>query len=94
MAAQHQRRDPAGLLPAVVKTAALVAALGAFLIAAVAAVIVAWSSADVEISLFGWFVIGLGAFVSVLLGAGLMALSFFSARRGFDDRVDRHENEN
>jgi hypothetical protein len=77
-----------------VKTAALVAALGAFLIAAVVAVIYAWSSADVEISLFGWIVIGLGAFVSVLLGGGLMALSFFSARRGYDDRMDAGEPEN
>jgi hypothetical protein len=72
-----------------VKTAALVAALGAILIGAVVAVIHAWSSADVEISLFGWIVIGLGAFVSIMLGGGLMALSFFSARRGFDDRVDQ-----
>lgn len=70
------------------KTAALVAALGAILIAAVVAVVYAWSSAGVEISLFGWIVIGLGAFVSVMLGGGLMALSFFSARRGYDDRVD------
>jgi hypothetical protein len=71
-----------------VKTAALVAALGAILIASVVALVTAWSSAGVEISLFGWVVIGIGAVVSVALGAGLMALSFFSARRGFDDRMD------
>lgn len=70
------------------KTAALVAVLGAILIGAVVAIVYAWSSADVEISLFGWIVIGMGAFVSVMLGGGLMALSFFSARRGYDDRVD------
>jgi hypothetical protein len=71
-----------------VKTAALVAVLGAILIGAVVAAIYAWSSADVKISLFGWIVIGLGAFVSVMLGSGLMALSFLSARRGYDDRID------
>jgi hypothetical protein len=76
-----------------VKTAALVAALGAILIASVVALVTAWSSAGVDISLFGWVVIGIGATVSVALGAGLMALSFFSARRGFDDRMDRTDSE-
>lgn len=75
------------------KTAALVAALGAILIASVVALVTAWSSAGVDISLFGWVVIGIGAVVSVALGAGLMALSFFSARRGFDDRMDRPDSE-
>ena len=73
------------------KTAALIAVLGAILIGAVIAIVHAWSSAHVEISLFGWIVIGIGAVVSVLLGGGLMALSFFSARRGFDDRIDHSE---
>jgi len=72
-----------------VKTAALIAVLGAILIAAVIALVSAWSSAGVEISLFGWVVVGIGAVVSIGLGAGLMALSFFSARRGYDDRIDR-----
>ena len=75
------------------KTAALVAVLGAFLIGAVVAVIYAWSSAGVQISLFGWIVIGLGAVVSIMLGGGLMALSFYSARRGFDDRIDHPDHE-
>ena len=75
------------------KTAALIAVLGAILIGAVIAIISAWTKANVEISLFGWIVIGIGAVVSVLLGGGLMALSFFSARRGFDDRID-HSKEN
>ena len=73
------------------KTAALIAVLGAILIGAVIAIVSAWTKANVEISLFGWIVIGIGAVVSVLLGGGLMALSFFSARRGFDDRIDHSE---
>lgn len=76
------------------KTAALIAVLGAILIGAVIAIISAWTHAHVEISLFGWVVIGIGAVVSVLLGGGLMALSFFSARRGFDDRIDHSGEEN
>lgn len=70
------------------KTAALVAVLGAILIGAVLALVHAWTSAQVPVSLFGWVVIGIGAVLSILLGAGLMALSFYSARRGFDDRID------
>jgi len=39
------------------------------------------------IGLFGWIVIGIGGVLAILLGGGLMALSFFSARRGYDDRM-------
>ena len=73
------------------KTAALIAALGAILIGAAVAMVVAWRSAHVEISVFGWVVIGIGAALAVVLGGGLMTLSFFSARRGFDDRLNEHD---
>ena len=33
----------------------------------------------------------LGATVSVLLAAGLFALTFFSARRGYDDKVNNQQ---
>lgn len=92
MATQHLGREPSHVLPPL-KTAALIAVLGAILIGAVIAVVYAWTNARVEIGLFGWIVIGIGAVVSVLLGGGLMALSFFSARRGFDDRVDHLDHE-
>ncbi|WP_409189712.1 hypothetical protein [Bradyrhizobium sp. RDM4] len=36
----------------------------------------------------GWIALGLGAFVSVVLGCGLMALMFFSSRRGYDEAAD------
>jgi hypothetical protein len=51
-----------------------------------------WRRVDVEIPLVGWIAIGAGVVLSVLLGAGLMALSFYSARSGHDDRV-RHPEE-
>jgi hypothetical protein len=76
-----------------VKTAALIATLGAILIAAAIAIVMAWQSAHVEISIFGWVVIGIGAFLAILLGGGLMALSFFSARRGYDDRMNPNDPE-
>ncbi|MGI9419174.1 MAG: hypothetical protein ACR2RA_15190 [Geminicoccaceae bacterium] len=44
---------------------------------------------DVEISRHGWIALILGTVLSLLVGAGLMALVFFSHRRGYDDRVNR-----
>lgn len=44
---------------------------------------------DVEISFHGWIALTLGAVLTVLVGAGLMALVFFSHRRGYDDRANR-----
>lgn len=44
---------------------------------------------DVEISRHGWIALGLGAAATFLVGAGLMALVFFSHRRGYDERANR-----
>lgn len=38
-------------------------------------------------SLHGWIAFGLGVGLSLALGAGLMALVFYSHRRGFDERA-------
>lgn len=75
------------------KTAALIATLGVILIGAAIAIVMAWRSAQVDIGLFGWIVIGIGAVLAIVLGGGLMALSFYSSRRGFDDRVDGRDGE-
>lgn len=40
------------------------------------------------ISMHGWIAMGLGTIVSLALGFGLMWLSFYSSRHGFDDRAD------
>ena len=48
----------------------------------------AWQSiGDVQISTLGLIALGLGFGLSFLLGAGLMALMFFSSRRGYDERA-------
>jgi hypothetical protein len=48
----------------------------------------AWQEiGDVPISRHGLIALGLGALLTALLGAGLMALMFFSSRRGYDDRA-------
>jgi hypothetical protein len=38
-----------------------------------------------EISLAGWFAMGLGIIFTLALGIGLMALVFISSRRGYDE---------
>ena len=43
---------------------------------------------DVQISHNGMIAICVGSFLTILLGAGLMTLTFFSSRNGFDDQVD------
>jgi len=43
---------------------------------------------DVQISKNGMIAIFVGSFFTILLGAGLMTLTFFSSRNGFDDQVD------
>ena len=75
------------------KTAALIAALGAILIGAAVAMVMAWRSTNIDIGVFGWVVIGIGAVLAIVLGGGLMALSFFSSRRGYDDRIDGRDGE-
>jgi hypothetical protein len=39
-----------------------------------------------EISPMGWLALALGVLFSLALGVGLMALVFFSNRRGYDDQ--------
>jgi hypothetical protein len=49
-----------------------------------------WSGiGDSEISLAGWFAMGLGIIVTLALGIGLMSLVFFSSRGGYDDTSRR-----
>jgi NADH:ubiquinone oxidoreductase subunit 5 (subunit L)/multisubunit Na+/H+ antiporter MnhA subunit len=46
---------------------------------------------DVEMSHHGWIALTLGVVMTFLVGAGLMALVFFSHRRGYDDRANRFD---
>ena len=52
-----------------------------------------WRLEAVEIGLHGALALGFGAVLSLGLGGGLMALVFYSSRRGYDDaqhgRLDR-----
>lgn len=40
--------------------------------------------------LTGWIALGVGAGLTLLVGSGLFALAFYSARAGYDD-IDRPE---
>ena len=40
---------------------------------------------DVQMSIHGYIAMGLGVFFSLVIGFGLMALTFYSSRRGYDD---------
>ena len=49
-----------------------------------------WSGlGDSEISPAGWLAMGLGIFVTLALGIGLMSLVFFSSRGGYDETSRR-----
>ncbi|MGI9488871.1 MAG: hypothetical protein ACR2RF_23890 [Geminicoccaceae bacterium] len=49
-----------------------------------------WMELDeVEMSHHGWIALTLGTVFTFLVGAGLMALVFYSHRRGYDDRASR-----
>jgi len=45
-----------------------------------------WVSAgDVVMPAWGWLMLGLGGFFTILVGGGLMLLVFYSSRAGFDE---------
>lgn len=63
----------------------------AFLIAFLA---YAWNlTGDTSLSGHGIAALTIGIVLTMLIGVGLMGLVFFSSRRGYDDRLSRHEGE-
>ena len=67
----------------------LFAVLAVMLLAAILGFWMALSHGNFpKISIHGWIAMGIGTVFSLLIGCGLMWLSFYSARQGFDDRAD------
>lgn len=65
---------------------AIVLVLLVFLVATIWWAATGWeASSDVVMSKHGYIAMGLGVFFSLLIGCGLMALTFYSSRRGYDD---------
>jgi len=70
------------------RTALTVAVLLGLLALSAGVALWAWQEiGTVEMSRHGLIALGLGAGFTFLLGAGLMALVFFSNRRGYDARA-------
>lgn len=60
--------------------------LGGLLAAVTFGVLTNWDPS--YMSVHGWIALGLGTFLSLAVGGGLMALVFYSARKGYDDRIE------
>ena len=70
----------------VMRNFVIASALFGLLALAVVTGVVAWADLGVvEISLIGWLAMAGGVLLSLLVGGGLMALVFYSARSGHDD---------
>ncbi len=68
------------------KSALLLLFLGGVLAAVVYMVAKDWDPS--AMSVHGWIALAAGSVLSLLVGGGLMALVFYSARKGYDDRID------
>jgi len=74
-------------------TIALALVLFGLLALAVRFMFSAWTMTDARMSGHGWTALVLGVVMSLIVGCGLMALMFFSSRRGYDEppKLDRPE---
>lgn len=61
------------------------AAMAAMLIAAILYAVHTWDAmAGTSVSTLGWVFMALGVIVTLLVGAGLMGLVFYSSRKNYD----------
>lgn len=67
------------------KTWLLALVLGGLLIAAAVMSARLWLSMDNAVGAHGWAALIIGAVLTFVVGAGLMALVFYSSRRGYDE---------
>jgi hypothetical protein len=75
---------------ACMKVFLLTVSLGGLLAVVMFGVLTGWDAS--AMSIHGWIALGLGTFLSLAIGGGLMALVFYSARKGYDERADyKHE---
>ncbi len=64
----------------------LTISLGGMLAVVMFGMLTNWDAS--AMSIHGWIALGLGTFFSLAVGGGLMALVFYSARKGYDDRIE------
>lgn len=65
----------------------VVVVLSAFLIAAGVVAYLVWTTSDTSMPTSGYLAMTLGVIFSLVVGVGLMALIFYSSRRGYDEPV-------
>ncbi|WP_395645040.1 hypothetical protein [Terricaulis sp.] len=68
------------------KTFLLIVFWGAILAIVTFGVLTDWDAS--AMSVHGWIALTLGTVLSLVVGAGLMSLVFYSARKGYDDRIE------
>jgi hypothetical protein len=66
-------------------TWAVIAALCALLVAAGVLGYLGWTSTDTKVPESGYVALVLGVVFSLIVGIGLMALVFYSSRKGYDE---------
>jgi hypothetical protein len=66
-------------------TWAVVVVLSAFLVAAGVIGYLGWTSTDTDVPTSGYVAMALGVIFSLVVGVGLMALIFYSSRKGYDE---------
>lgn len=71
--------------------ALLIACLLGILFAAIGIAYSSWVAIDASIPRVVFAMLALGIVVTIGIGSGLMALVFFSSRRGYDEAAGRHE---
>ena len=65
----------------------VVAAMCAMLVAAFVLGYLGWTSTDTNVPASGYVALVLGVVFSLVVGVGLMALVFYSSRKGYDEPV-------
>ncbi len=50
-----------------------------------------WVLVQVDVPAWAWIALAFGVFLAILVGGGLMALIFYSSRKGFDEPPHRIE---
>jgi len=65
----------------------VIAVLAALLAAACILGYLGWTSTDTSVPASGYVALVLGVVFSLVVGAGLMALVFYSSRKGYDEPV-------